>query len=211
MRDATPEDTAAFFVERLLERADWTSKKAIYFALIRTATKHAVKESSESVEDPVSEVRTLLEGLLESLPKKDGDQRCEQPEQAWMTPEFVTLLQQNPELVSARYTFYWKSTLWKTDFLRTLETQFWAYRHYAHGAGLGKMEFLRDLAEVWITAATTALVRYSGDDASSWRWTSQLLRRHAKLVDDDGLRSLPWGLLGNSQEKKSWTVDPNAD
>lgn len=191
MRDASPEDIAAFFVSRLLERADWSSKKAIHFALIRTAAQNVVTECAGTVVDPVSEVRTLLQDILDNLPQTDGDQRCEKPEQAWMVPDFVTLLQNNPELVSARYTFYWKSTLWKTDFLRTLETQFWAYRHYAHGAGLGKMEFLRDLAEVWITAATTALVRYSGDDASSWRWTSQLLRRHAKLVDDDGLSSLP--------------------
>jgi hypothetical protein len=72
------------------------------------------------------------------------------------------------------------------------------YRNYAHGASKRKMAFLHDFAEVWIAAATTALVRYADNDKRVWRNTANMLRRHADMVELDGLRALPWGLWGQS-------------
>lgn len=200
MRDASPEDMAAFFIAKLLDQATWAHNKDIYLALIRIAAQRLIEECACTVNDPVSELRSLLEDISNTLPKPGESPQVTSSNETWMIPTFVRLLKEHPDLVSERQTFYWNTIHWKKDFLEALETQFWAYRHYAPSADTGKMKFLREFAEVWIAAATTALVRYSREDRSSWRWASQLLRRHARLVDDDGLRSLPWGVLKQMDE-----------
>jgi hypothetical protein len=104
--------------------------------------------------------------------------------------------QLSPEKFEQRYAYYWTTNMWRSDFRQTLESQFWTYKDYAHAAGNSKMAFLCELAEVWIAAATSALVRYADNDPRTLRATAKMLRRHADMVEAEGLRALPWGHWG---------------
>lgn len=195
MRDSSPRDVADLWVARMIEQADWATSPTICFAVIRQAAQRIVDEGRRHHINLIDDLECAFENQIASLRGQPGQDYEGRVVREWRLPEGIDLVETTHASQDNHHTSYWTTDMWKRDFLRTLETQFWAYRNYAHAADKGKMKFLRELAEVWIAAATTALVRYSGEDKSSWRWTSQLLRRHAKMVDDDGLRSLEWGLL----------------
>jgi hypothetical protein len=198
MRDASIEDMAAFWVARLMEKADWTMNSEIYLAVIRHAATRYVQEVQQphNQREHIAKLESEFKRLLAALPQSHEERSAPAVFDSWMVPAGVCLSQINPEMYKRRYANYWSTDVWKSDFLAALESQFWSYRDYAHGAEKGKMAFLRSLAEVWIAAATKALVRYAEDDKQTWRATAKMLRRQADMVEADGLRSLPWGNWG---------------
>ena len=78
--------------------------------------------------------------------------------------------------VSALSDFYQKSKHWADD----------GWRKYFDLAG--------ELAEVWVVAAATVMVRHRERGLAPA--TSAMLRRIADEIDKDQLRSVPWGLWG---------------
>jgi hypothetical protein len=198
MRDASFEDMTAMWIARVVEKAEWTPTNEVYLALIRqAAAKYIEKNSDTDFGQPgLAELDTLLTEIQSSLPKTPDAKKWPTHSNSWMIPSGIIWSQLSPDRFEQRYAYYWTTDLWKSDFRTALETQFWAYRDYAHSAGKGKMAFLRELAEVWIAAATTALVRYADNDKRTWQTTAKLLRRHADRVEADGLRALPWGHWG---------------
>jgi hypothetical protein len=198
MRDASFEDMTAMWIARVVERADWTATNEVYLALIRhAAAKYVEKNSNADIgQQAFAELDKLLAEIQAGLPKSPNAEQWLPEGESWMLPNGIMWSQLSPEKFEQRYAYYWTTDLWKSDFRTALESQFWAYRDYAHGAGKGKMAFLRELAEVWIAAATTALVRYADNDKRTWQTTAKLLRRHADKVEADGLRALPWGHWG---------------
>lgn len=213
MRDASLEDMAAFWIARLMENTEWINGQPAYLAMIRhAATKYFVDyQHTHLWRDYAVELQQLLSEILECLPKSTEDQPTRAKPDSWMVPRGVFIAEQNPEMFKQQFAYYWNTNHWKSDFLGALETQFWSYRDYAHGAVKGKMPFLKQLAEVWIAAATTALVRYADDNKRSWRATASILRRHADMVEADGLRALPWGIWGHLQPEKADQDDAEPD
>jgi hypothetical protein len=213
MRDGSTEDMVAFWVARVVENSDWFPNNAIYLALIRHAAERYLEANTgaHSGARPVAELENLLDEILSILPKSPVTQPERDAVAEWMVPSAIMLSQINPKLFEQRYAYYWNTGLWKSDFLAALETQFWAYRDYAHAAGKGKMAFLRDLAEVWIAAATTALVRYADNDKRTWRAVAKMLRHHADMVEVDGLRALPWGTWWHRPEEPASAEATEAD
>ena len=198
MRDASFEDMTAMWIARVVERADWTPSNEVYLALIRHAAAKYVEENSNTDFGPKAfvELDKLLNDIQASLPKSPDAEQWLTEGDSWAVPRGIFWSKLSPEQFEQRYAYYWTTDMWRHDFLTALEDQFWTYKDYAHSAGEGKMAFLRKLAEVWITAATTALVLYADDDKRTWQNTAKLLRRHADMVEADGLRALPWGHWG---------------
>ena len=130
-----------------------------------------------------------------------------------MLPNGIMWSQISAEQFEQRYAYYWTTNMWRSDFRQALESQFWTYKDYAHSAGNSKMAFLRELAEVWIAAATSALVRYADNDQRTWRATAKMLRKHADMVEADGLRALPWGRWGaySPPEAQSKDIPEDSD
>jgi hypothetical protein len=215
MRDASMEDMAAFWIARAIERAEWASSDQIYRALIRIASQKYLESNNRPYFGPaaVAELEKLLNEILDSLPKSVDAETWPAAADSWTVPTGIFWSKLNAERFEQRYAYYWSTDMWKGDFLTALESQFWTYRDYAHSAGKGKMTFLRELAEVWIAAATTALVRYADDDRRSWRATTKMLRCHADMVEADGLRGLPWGAWGqySPAEAQSKSVPKTKD
>jgi hypothetical protein len=213
MRDASIEDMAAFWVARYMEDSNWTSNRQVQLALIREAAKRYVSDNRNSHmwRDIAADLAALLNQIGTSLPQSPDDAAPRAKGDDWIMPSGVFLAQENPEVFNRRYADYWNTNDWKCDFRSALESQFWAYRDYAHGAGMGKMAFLRSFAEVWIAAATTALVKYADVDKRAWRATSAMLRRHASMVEANGLRALPWGPWGNPKDAATAEVDHEDD
>jgi hypothetical protein len=198
MRDASFEDMTAMWIARVVERADWTPTNEVYLALIRHAASKYIEKNSNTDFGAMAfaELDKLLNDIQAGLPKSpDGEQWLLEGE-SWMLPNGIMWSQLSPEKFEQRYAYYWTTNMWRSDFRQTLESQFWTYKDYAHAAGNSKMAFLRELAEVWIAAATSALVRYADNDPRTWRATAKMLRRHADMVEADGLRALPWGSWG---------------
>jgi hypothetical protein len=210
MRDGSMEDMASFWIGRVMEKSDWTTSSEIYLALIRHAAQKYLEANTCPHFGPtaVAELEKQLTEILAKLPKPEAGQPVYDTTDRWMTPLALGLSHRNPEQFEQRYAYYWTTNMWRRDFLTALENQFWVYRDYAHGAGKGKMAFLRELAEVWIAAATTALVRYADNDKRTWRNTAKMLRQHADMVEADGLRALPWGHWGYSRTEAQSNVDP---
>jgi hypothetical protein len=198
MRDASSEDMTAMWIARVVERADWTPTNEIYLALIRHgAAKYIEKNSKSDFALPeFVQLDALLTEIQSSLPKSSDEKERPTQSESWMLPNGIMWSQLSPEKFEQRYAYYWTTNMWRSDFRQTLESQFWTYKDYAHAAGNSKMAFLRELAEVWIAAATSALVRYADNDPRTWRATAKMLRRHADMVEADGLRALPWGSWG---------------
>jgi hypothetical protein len=198
MRDGSMEDMANFWIGRVMEKSDWAPANEIYLAIIRQAAHKYVEANPCPYFGPpaVSKLEELLSEILTALPEASEDHPKSATTTGWLTPFAINLLRHNPESFEQRYAYYWTTNMWKSDFLTSLEDEFWVYRNYAHGADKGKMAFLRDFAEVWIAAATTALVRYADNDKRVWRNTADMLRRHVDMVEADGLRALPWGHWG---------------
>jgi hypothetical protein len=202
MRDASVQDMARLHITRMMEKADWAPNNELLLAIIANATAQYVEinqrspASRHAAERLKGDLNTLLECVDESLEGKAASAKFHD----WMVPVIVAMSQANPEVTKQRYAYYWTTDHWKGDFLWALENQFWVYKDYAHGAGKGKMAFLRELAEVWIAAATTALVRYGEDEKRGWRKTANMLRRHADMIEADGLRALPWGAWGHLRD-----------
>jgi hypothetical protein len=212
MRDASTPDMVEFWIARVVENADWTPKSEIYLALIRHAAQKYLEANTCLHFGPmaVAELEKQLNEILATLPKAPADQPEFDIVDTWGAPLALGLSHRNPELFEQRYAYYWTTNMWRSDFLSSLENQFWMYRDYAHGAGKGKMVFLRELAEVWIVAAATALVRYADNDKRVWRNTAKLLRRVADMVETDGLRALPWGHWGYSPQSQRETSSSRA-
>jgi hypothetical protein len=198
MRDASFEDMTAMWIARVIERADWTPTNEIYLALIRhAAAKYIEKNSNRDFgAKAFAELDKLLNEVQVSLPKSPAAEQWPSESESWMLPNGIMWSQISSEQFEQRYAYYWTTNMWRSDFRQTLESQFWTYKDYAHAAGNSKMAFLRELAEVWIAAATSALVRYADNDPRTWRATAKMLRRHADMVEADGLRALPWGHWG---------------
>lgn len=209
MRDASAIDMAKFHIARLLEQANWAPTNDILLSIIANATLHHIENNlgSPRRREEYANLRLELEALLKCTPKLEEGQSEPADFADWMMPSGVYASQLNPEAFQRNYAYYWSTDQWKRDFLSALEQQFWTYKDYAHGAGKGKMAFLRELAEVWIAAATTALVRYGEDEKRGWRKTADMLRRHADMIEADGLRALPWGAWGHMQEVPPPKVD----
>jgi hypothetical protein len=212
MRDASIEDMAAFWVARLMEKADWVQGSTVYLALIRHAATKYFLENQHSHMWPAkaADLKILLEEILASVPETTADYPNGSGKDEWTVPGKIVFTALRPDLAKERYAYYWTTSMWKSDFIDSLEGQFWVYRDYAHGAGKGKMAFLRELAEVWVAAATTALVRYAENDKRTWRATAKMLRQHADMVEADGLRALPWGRWGYTPEESPTKVEPEA-
>jgi hypothetical protein len=198
MRDGSIKDMADLWVARIIENTNWAPSSAIHLAIIRHSAEKYLTENMypQSYGGSAAELEALLHEILSALPKSDSEEEAAAVHESWFPPSAIAWSQIKPELMQQRYAYYWTTDMWKGDFLTALESQFWTYRDYAHGAKQGKMAFLRQLAEVWIAAATTALVRYADNDKRTWRATAKMLRRHADMVEADGLRALPWGRWG---------------
>jgi hypothetical protein len=211
MRDGSTEDMTGFWIARVLENSDWTTSSETCLALIRHAAQKYLKRNTCPHFGPqaVAKLDALLSEIHSSLPKSPTEQSQPDITESWMVPTSVNWSKINPDLFKQRYAYYWTTNMWRSDFLATLESQFWVYRDYAHGAGKGKMAFLRELAEVWIVAAATALVLYADNDKRVWLNTAKLLRRVADMVEADGLRALPWGHWGHMQAPSR--IVPKAD
>jgi hypothetical protein len=213
MRDGSMEDMANFWIGHVMEKSDWAPESEIYLAIIRQAAHKYVEANQCPYYGPaaVAKLAKLMDDILATLPEAaDDDQIKSEATRSWLVPFAIQVLRHNPEAFEQRYAYYWTTNMWKSNFLASLEDEFWVYRNYAHGAGKGKMAFLRDFAEVWIAAATTALVRYADHDKRVWRNTADMLRRHADMVETDGLRALPWGHWGRQLREAQPSVDPEA-
>jgi hypothetical protein len=195
MRDGSMKDMAELWVARVVESGSWSNSRYIHLAIIRHSAEKYLTDSKYpySIEQSAAELGALLNELLRTLPKAGDEPREVPASEAWLPPSTIIWSRLKPQLMQERYAYCWTTDMWKADFLSSLETQFWAYRDYAHGAEQGKMEFFRQFAEVWIAAATTALVRYADNDTRTWSTTAKMLRSHADMIEADGLRTLPWG------------------
>jgi hypothetical protein len=215
MRDASFEDMTAMWIARVVERADWTPTNEIYIALIRHATAKYVEKNTNTDFGPqaFAELDRLLNEIQAGLPKSPNAEQWLSEGESWVLPNGIMWSQLSPEQFEQRYVYYWTTNMWRSDFRQTLESQFWTYKDYAHSAGNSKMAFLRELAEVWIAAATSALVRYADNDKRTWRATAKMLRKHADMVEADGLRALPWGRWGaySPPEAQSEGVPEDSD
>jgi hypothetical protein len=209
MRDGSMEDMANFWIGHVMEKSDWAPASEIYLAIIRQAAHKYVEANPCPYYGPpaVAKLEELLNEILAALPESSDDQLKSETKPGWLAPFAINLLRHSPESFEQRYAYYWTTNMWKSDFLTSLEDEFWVYRNYAHGASKRKMAFLRDFAEVWIAAATTALVRYADNDKRVWRNTANMLRRHADMVEADGLRALPWGLWGHARDEATSKVE----
>jgi hypothetical protein len=198
MRDGSMEDMANFWIGRVMEKSDWAPANEVYLAIIRMAAKNYVDANPCPQFGPpaVTKLDALLNKILAALPEARADQQEPVTTTGWITPFAIMLSRHSPQSFEQRFAYYWTTNMWKSDFLTSLEDEFWVYRNYAHAAGKGKMAFLRELAEVWIVAAATALVRYADSDPRTWRNAAKLLRSVADMVEADGLRALPWGHWG---------------
>jgi hypothetical protein len=203
MRDASMNDMTRFWIGRMVEATDWGPDDEVFLALIQHASLSYIENHLQSPDrrEAFAKLERELLGVLTCLPKSPEDPPEPVPFKSWMIPTGVYVSEHAPEGFKERYAYYWSTNEWKRDFVSALETQFWVYRDYAHGAGKGKMTFLRELAEVWIAAATTALVRYADDNERTWRSVARMLRHHADMVEVDGLRALPWGAWGHKPKK----------
>jgi hypothetical protein len=213
MRDGSMEDMANFWIGHVMEKSDWAPESEIYLAIIRQAAHKYVEASQCPYYGPaaVAKLAELLDDILATLPEAaDDNQPKSEATRTWLVPFAINVLRHDPQSFEQRYAYYWTTNMWKSDFLASLEDEFWVYRNYAHSAGKGKMAFLRDFAEVWIAAATTALVRYADHDKRVWRNTADMLRRHADMVEADGLRALPWGHWGRQLRDTQPSVEPEA-
>jgi hypothetical protein len=210
MRDGSMEDMANFWIGHIMEKSDWAPASNVYLAIIRQAADRYVEANRCAYFGPaaVTKLDDLLNEILAALPEIPEEHLKMDGISAWFPPVAINLMQRRPEAAEKQYAYYWTTDMWKRDFLTALESQFWVYRNYAHGAGKGKMAFLRDLAEVWIAAATTALVRYADNDNRVWRNTAKLLRRIADMVETDGLRALSWGPWGHALRDVPERVEP---
>jgi hypothetical protein len=198
MRDASFEDMTAMWIARVVERADWTPTNEVYLALIRHAAAKYIETNSNRDFGAMAfaELDKLLNDIQAGLPKSQTADQWLPEGESWMLPNGIMWSQISSEQFEQRYAYHWTTNMSRSDFRQTLESQFWAYKDYAHAADNSKMAFLRELAEVWIAAATSALVRYADNDQRTWRATAKMLRRNADMVEADGLRALPWGHWG---------------
>jgi hypothetical protein len=213
MRDASINDMTRLWVGRVVETADWAPSDEVLLALIGHASLRYMENHFQSPmrREAFAKLESELLGMLACLPKSQEHPPEPADFQSWMIPTGAYVSEHNPEEFRQRYAYYWSTNEWKSDFLAALETQFWAYRDYAHSAKKGKMAFLRELAEVWIAAATTALVRYSDNDKRTWRAVAKMLRSHADMVEVDGLRALPWGIWGHKPKEPAAKDAAKAD
>jgi hypothetical protein len=203
MRDASINDMTRLWIGRVLEAADWAPDDEVFLALIGHASLRYMENHFHTPDrrEAFAKLESELKAMLACLPKSEEHPEKPADFQSWMIPTGVYWSEHYPEKFSERYAYYWTTNEWRRDFLSTLENQFWAYRDYAHGAKKGKMAFLRELAEVWIAAATTALVRYADNDKRTWSAVAKMLRHHADMVEVDGLRALPWGIWGHKPKQ----------
>jgi hypothetical protein len=209
MRDASFEDMTAMWIARVVESSDWAPTNEIYLALIRHAAAKYVEKNSNTDFGAMAfaELDKLLAEIQAGLPQSQNTEQWLPEGESWMLPNGIMWSQLSPEQFEQRYAYYWTTNMWRSDFRQTLESQFWTYKDYAYSAGNSKMAFLRELAEVWIAAATSALVRYADDDQRTWRATAKMLRRHADMVEADGLRALPWGSWGTYAPPEAQSKD----
>ena len=213
VRDASVSDMARLHIARMMENADWASCNDVLLAIIENAALHHTENNLQSPMrwEEFAKLKGTLETMLQCTPKSIESQSAPADFADWMMPGGVYASQMNAESFQRKYAYYWTTDQWKRDFLTALEQQFWTYKDYAHGAGKGKMALLRELAEVWVAAATTALVRYGENEKRGWRKTADMLRRHADMIEADGLRALPWGAWGHMQEVPPPKIDAKSE
>jgi hypothetical protein len=200
-RDGSTTDIVAFWVTKLMAEhkrgRKFDNEAAIHFALISHSAHslcalHKHHGFDTDYYDKLSELLCDLRvRLYEFSPSKV---RNELEDSGYLDPEPPV---DNPAWhASWQVGYYWKSDQWRMDFFDTFTRQFWDLKDYAHGAGQRKSDFLWELAEVWVAAATSALVHYAPDDRLRWFEVASLVREFADQIEEDGLRSLPWGTWG---------------
>lgn len=200
-RDGSTTDIVAFWMTKLMAEhkkgGKFNNEAAIYFALIshsahRLSALHREHGLDTDYYDKLSVLlQDLRVRLYEFSPTKI---RSELVESGYPDPEPRV---DNPAWHSSpKVSQYWRGDHWRMDFFDTFTREFWNLKDYAHGADQRKADFLWDLAEVWIAAATSALVHYAPDDRQRWFEVANTVRHFADQIEEDGLRSLPWGTWG---------------
>ncbi len=204
-RDGSTTDIVAFWVAKLMaeHKKGWkvNNEAAIHFALISHSAHRltALHREHGLDTDYYDKVTTLLQDLrgrfyefsptkirneLKELSYSDPEPRVDNP--AWHS--------------SPQISQYWQGDQWRMDFFDTFTREFWGLKDYAHGADKRKSEFLGEVAEVWIAAASSALVHFAHYDRDRWSEVAKSVRVVADQIEKDGLRSLPWGAWGRKAD-----------
>jgi hypothetical protein len=191
-RDGSTVDIVTFWVSKLMRehKKGWkrNNEAAIYFALIsHSSHRLCALHREHGLDTDYYEKRS---GLQQDLRVKlyefsRSKIRNELRDSGYFDSESFD---DNPAWQSpSQLSNYWTSDRWRMDFFDTFTREFWDLRDYAHGAGQRKSDFLWDVAEVWVAAATSALVHFAHDDRDRWLKAANLVRNFANQIEDDGL------------------------
>jgi hypothetical protein len=206
-RDGSTTDIVAFWVTKLMAEHKRgyrvENEAAIYFALISHSAHSlcALHRQRGCTTDYYEKLSGLLADLRIKLYEFSPSKvRNELNEAGYEDPEPRV---DNPAWHPAwQVKQYWEGDRWREDFFDTINQEFWNMKDYAHGAGERKSDFLWNLAEVWVAAATSALVHYAPDDRERWSEVASMVRHFADQIEEDGLRSLKWGAWGRKAKGK---------
>jgi hypothetical protein len=201
MRDGSINDIVAMWSAQMMSAQlgkllPHETPSAIYFAMLKHAAYGLIQpgRDADTDENTFEKISALLHEIRAKFycnddiwPSQNID--SDEDEQPELKSEIDNPADHSPNSLKD----YWESDRWKKDFFTTFSRWIWSMKDYAHAAARPKMDFMWDVTEVWIVAGATALVCYSKDDKHRWFETAQMLRQYADLVEEDGLRTLPWG------------------
>jgi hypothetical protein len=208
MRDGSLEDVVGMWVDSMIEerglRHPVEDEAAVYFVLLKKAVYGLLQTHNVSLTLTVDYREMLTDVLKEvrrGVARSTGIDPADNDEVEPALTNISELPQSSAIPPNGKQADYWASDSWRKDFYTTFNRWFWDMKDYAHAAGRQKSHFLRDVAEVWVATAASAMVYYAKDDRQRWFETAQMLRHYADLTEEDGLRSLSWGRWGRYAKK----------